>query len=138
MNTATVSENLPEDRFHPDAPCDASQRNQLPRAAPATLDADTPPEHRLMIAIFRDAIRCIEKNRNARDFRGRRLFQQDAQWTLSDDTGWVHAFARVCETLDLEPNAVRSALGLLPTRAPALSGRRVRRPVSTLHPRSLS
>jgi len=67
-----------------------------------------------MIALVRDAIRCIEKYRHARDFRGKRLFAQDSEWMLSNDTTWIYAFARVCETLDLDPDAVRIALGLLP------------------------
>jgi hypothetical protein len=113
MNTSIASDRLPEDRAVPQMAYDATQRTMLLRAEHSSPSSDTPPEHRLMIAMVRDAIRCIEKYRHARDFRGKRLFEQDSQWVLSDDTSWVHAFVRICETLDLEPDAVRSALGLL-------------------------
>ena len=78
-----------------------------------SLHMDIPPERRLMIAILRDAMRCIEKYRNARDFRGKRLYDLEKEWMLSDDTSWLHAFARVCETLGLDPDAVRRSLGVL-------------------------
>ena len=114
MNEASVSESLPEDRSLPEMPCDVSQRTLLLRADHSSPSSDTPPEHRLMIALVRDAIRCIEKYRNARDFRSRRLFDEDSRWLLSDDTSWIYAFVRVCETLDLDPDAVRIALGFDP------------------------
>jgi len=84
------------------------------RAEYPSSQSDTPPEHRLMIALVRDAVRSIEKYRHARDFRGKRLFAQDSDWVLSNDTGWIYAFLRVCETLNLDPDSVRIALGLLP------------------------
>ena len=65
-----------------------------------------------MIALIRDALRCIAKYRYARDKRGKRLFAQETQWVLSDDADWLYAFVRVCESLDLDPNAVRRSLGL--------------------------
>jgi hypothetical protein len=71
------------------------------------------PERRLMVALVRDAIRCIEKYRTARDTRGKRLFAKEAQWMLSDDDDSLYAFVRVCETLDLNPDAVRHSLGLV-------------------------
>ena len=74
------------------------------------------PERRLMVALVRDAIRCIEKYRNARDTRGKRLFAREAQWMLSDDNESFYAFVRVCETLDLNPEAVRDSLGLAALR----------------------
>ncbi|MFN2425261.1 MAG: hypothetical protein ABR587_02295 [Candidatus Binatia bacterium] len=116
MNAA---EHMTEDRSMPDGHYDATQRTLMLRAEHSSVSADTLPEHRLMIALVRDAIRCIDKYRHARDFRGKRLFAQDAEWVLSDDTGWIYAFARVCETLDLDRNSVRIALGLLPARGAA-------------------
>jgi len=74
--------------------------------------SEIPPERRLMVALLRDAMRCIDKYRHARDSHGRRLFEQDAEWILSNDASWVYAFVRVCEALDLDPAAVRRSLGL--------------------------
>lgn len=71
------------------------------------------PERRLMVALFGDAIRCIEKYRNARDTRSKTRLAKELQWVLSDDSQSLFAFVRVCEVLDLDPLAVRRSLGLL-------------------------
>jgi len=76
---------------------------------PSVLDA---PERRLMVALVADAIRCIEKYRNARDSRSRSRYAKEVQWMLSDDKDSIFAFIRVCEILDLDPVAVRDSLGL--------------------------
>lgn len=119
MNTAVAIDNLSEDRAVPEVSYDVTERSQLLRADHSSPGSDTPPEHRLMIALVRDAIRCIEKYRHARDFRGKRLFREDSEWILSDDHTWIYAFTRICETLDLEPGAVRRALGLVPVSGSA-------------------
>ena len=116
MSTASASEQLSRDLSMPyvhDAPYDAFQRTVPLRSEHSTPHSDVPPEHRLMIALLRDALRRVEKYRHARDFRGKRLFAQEAEWILSNDTSWIYAFARVCETLDLDPGAVRRSLGLV-------------------------
>lgn len=71
-----------------------------------------PPEQRLMMALVRDAVQCIEKHRFAQTLHGRRLFARDAEWILSDDKNWLYAFAKICDTLELDADAVRRALGL--------------------------
>ena len=80
-------------------------------------DAETAPEIKLMIAVMRDSLRCLEKYRGKSDPQDRRRFQTEADWVLSDDKNGLYDFARVCESLDLEPGAVRSLLCL--TNAPA-------------------
>jgi hypothetical protein len=71
---------------------------------------DVQPEQRLMIALMRDSIRCIEKYRRARDTVGKRHFAEESRWVLSNDRDWLYAFVRICEVLDLEPDAVRCSL----------------------------
>ena len=50
------------------------------------------PERRLMVALFGDAIRCIEKYRHARDARSRTRPAKELQWVLSDDNQSLFAF----------------------------------------------
>lgn len=70
------------------------------------------PEHELMIAVLQDAIDCVAKNRDAKDHRGRRLFDEATQWFLAEETDWPYSFESICAVLDLDANAVRRALGL--------------------------
>lgn len=122
MPTASLNENLSADRSIPEVPYDVAQRNMSLRSERSTPNVETPPEHRLMIALVRDAMRCIERYRHARDSRGKRLFAQESEWILSDDVDWLYSFARVCETLDLDPDAVRHSLGFgLPSASDASS-----------------
>jgi len=72
------------------------------------------PEHRLMIAVLHDALDCIEKYRCATDTHGRRLFQEAKQWVLADETGWPYSFECICGALDLDSNAVRQRLRVVP------------------------
>jgi hypothetical protein len=76
------------------------------------------PEHRLMMAVLDDAVRCVEKYRRATDFRGRRLFDEGRQWLLARDTHWPYSFERICGVLDLDATAVRHRLRLVPERPP--------------------
>ncbi|HXC50939.1 MAG TPA: hypothetical protein VN634_08650 [Candidatus Limnocylindrales bacterium] len=96
--------------------------------------SDIPPERRLLVALMRDAMRCIDKYRHARDSQGRRRFEQDAEWILSNDASWVYAFVRVCEALDLDPPAVRRSLGLLPGDTDRPAGRAT---IATIAPSAL-
>jgi hypothetical protein len=84
------------------------------------------PEHRLMIAVLQDAIDCVAKHRCARDFPGRRLFDEATRWLLAEETDWLYSFERICAVLDLDANAVRRALGL-PPRQSVLASREVKK-----------
>ncbi len=84
-----------------------------------------------MVALIRDAMRCIEKYRYARDSHGKRLFEQDAEWILSNDASWVYAFVRVCEALDLDPPSVRRSLGLLTGNSDRPAGRATTATIAT-------
>jgi hypothetical protein len=125
MSPASASASLPSDSSMPDLSHDVAQRSTLLRSEQSVPASELLPEQRLMIALVRDALRCIERYRYARDTRGRRLFAQEAQWVLSNDTDWLFAFARVCESLDLDPDAVRRTLRLAGERSePSTSSNR--------------
>jgi hypothetical protein len=75
------------------------------------------PEHGLMIAVLRDAIDCVAKNRHAEDHTGRRLFDEATQWLLAEEADWPYSFECICGVLDLDANAVRRALRLAERQA---------------------
>jgi hypothetical protein len=71
------------------------------------------PEYRLMIAVLEDALKCVTKYRSATDTRGRRLFEEEKQWLVSEETESPYAFACICDVLDLDADTVRRRLGLI-------------------------
>ncbi len=68
------------------------------------------PEHRLMMAVLRDALECLEKYRFATDNRGRRLFREAEKWCLTKEAHWPYSFESICAVLELDSNAVRTRL----------------------------
>ena len=68
------------------------------------------PELRLMAAVLEDAIRTFCRYPGSRRRRGRRLFQETAEWFDSPDTSWTFAFENVCDVLGLEPGWIRGLL----------------------------
>ena len=77
------------------------------------------PEHRLMMAVLDDAVRCVEKYRFPTDPRGRRLFHEAQRWLLAAEPHWPYSFERICAVLDLDANAVRQRLRLAAKPQPA-------------------
>lgn len=107
----------------PESPSNVISRGAMLRNESAATDRETAPEKKLMIAILRDSMRCVERYRGAKNPSGRRCYQREAEWILSDDTSHVHGFVRVCESLDLETEAVRRTFRLGESAA-RLPGRR--------------
>ena len=91
-------------------------------------------EHRLMLAVLRDAIECYQKYAHAREPRGRTLFADAALWIDSSDPEWPFSYENICEALGLDPAYVRRGLSrwrrrnastaLRPARLVSLSDRR--------------
>ena len=71
------------------------------------------PEHRLMIAVFYEALHCLERHRFDTNLEGRRLFREAQDWFLADERDWPYSFECICEVLDLDADAVRECLGVL-------------------------
>jgi hypothetical protein len=71
------------------------------------------PEQRLMIAVLGDAFDCVRKYRSAATPEGRRLFDEAQRWFLGPERKWPYSFERVCDALDLDPNAVRDRVRML-------------------------
>lgn len=67
-------------------------------------------EKALMLAVLEDGIRCFQEHlRNPRS-NPRLLSQQAEQWIRAIDYEWPFSFNNVCETLGIDPAALRSAL----------------------------
>jgi len=60
---------------------------------------------RLMYAILEDAVSVYTSE--VRSSRQSRTFQQTRRWIDSNDRTWVFSFLRICEALDLDPDAIR-------------------------------
>ena len=67
-------------------------------------------EKALMLAVLEDGIRCFQEHlRNPRS-NPRLLSQQAEDWIRAVDYDWPFSFNNVCETLGIDPSALRSAL----------------------------
>lgn len=67
-------------------------------------------EKRLMIAIMKDAVECLEKYRNARSSAGRELYQNALEWIEDQGTGWLFSFNNICGLLGFDPDYMREFL----------------------------
>lgn len=74
------------------------------------------PEHRLMMAVLEDAVRCAfgysAVRRYEHDEHGETEDPKDCalKWFASDAENWPFAFVRICQEFDLDPEAVRIAI----------------------------
>jgi hypothetical protein len=67
-------------------------------------------EKALMLAVLEDGIRCFQEHlRNPRS-NPRLLSQQAEAWIRAIDYDWPFSFVNVCETLGIDPSALRAAL----------------------------
>lgn len=67
-------------------------------------------EKRLMLAVLRDAVICIERYQDARGAHSWPAFRAALSWVLSHDRRWPFSFENICLALDLDPVRLRSAL----------------------------
>src|SRR5437762_13739588 len=67
-------------------------------------------EKALMLAVLEDGIRCFQEHlRNPRS-NPRLLSRQAAEWIRAADYDWPFSFNNICETLGIDPSALRRAL----------------------------
>lgn len=65
---------------------------------------------RLMRAVLTEALEEVRKHRRSRLPSRQELVAETRAWFHSADTSWPFAFASICDTLGLDPDAVRSRL----------------------------
>ena len=67
-------------------------------------------EERLMLAVLKDAIECIERYRHDYGARSRKTYLDALRWVRSHDRTWLFSFENVCLGLGLDPSRLRSVL----------------------------
>jgi len=67
-------------------------------------------EKRLMIAILKDAVECLEKYRGSRTSVGRVSYQSAIEWVEDTDTDWLYSFTNICDLLGFDPHYLREQL----------------------------
>jgi len=84
-------------------------------------------EKRLMIAILKDAVECLEKYRDARSSSGRINYENAIDWVEDSSTDWLFSFTNICDLLGFDPHYMREVLlkrenrYIKPERAPVIS-----------------
>jgi hypothetical protein len=67
-------------------------------------------EKRLMLAILRDAVECLEKYRKTRSSIGMELYQNALEWVEDTSTDWLFSFNNICDLLGFDPDYLREFL----------------------------
>jgi len=64
-------------------------------------------EKRLMLAILKDAVECLEKYRRSRTPIGRELYENALAWVEDRGTDWLFSFSNICDLLGFDPDYLR-------------------------------
>src|SRR3989337_1115251 len=67
-------------------------------------------EKRLMIAILKDAVECLDKYRSARNSAGRSHYENALEWVQDKGTDWLFSFTNICDLLGFDPDYLREVL----------------------------
>ena len=67
-------------------------------------------EKRLMIAILKDAVECLDKYRGARNSAGRSHYENALEWVQDKGTDWLFSFTHICDLLGFDPDYLRAVL----------------------------
>jgi hypothetical protein len=67
-------------------------------------------EQCLMAAILEDAVALYLSPKAPRTSKAFHVLREARRWVRSNDRSWVFSFLRICEVLDLDPNAIRRGL----------------------------
>src|SRR5918996_1447362 len=67
-------------------------------------------EKRLMIAVFKDAVDCLDKYRGARNSVARSHYESAIEWVKDTGTDWLFSFTNICDLLGFDPDYMREVL----------------------------
>ena len=67
-------------------------------------------EKRLMLAVLRDAVECLEKYRGVKMGAPKELYQDALSWIEDRSTEWFFCFNNICDLLELDPDYLREFL----------------------------
>src|SRR5918912_1154360 len=87
---------------------DLSSASQFYGTAP--LSRQLEGEKRLMIAVFKDAVECLEKYRTSRSSSGQSQYQSALEWVRESRKDWLFSFANICDFLGFDPDYLRQVL----------------------------
>lgn len=68
------------------------------------------PEKSLMLAILDDAVHCFKDHVAAQSGRGKRLFDEAAEWFLAWDDDGLFSFENICDVLGMNAAYLRQGL----------------------------
>lgn len=67
-------------------------------------------EKRLMIAVLKDAVECLEKYRGSKNSVGQCQYLSAIEWVEDTDTDWLFSFTNICDLLGFDPEYLREVL----------------------------
>jgi hypothetical protein len=67
-------------------------------------------EKRLMVAILKDAVECLNKYRGARSSLGSSQYHNALEWVEDEGTDWLFSFNNICDLLGFDPGYLRKML----------------------------
>ena len=67
-------------------------------------------EKRLMIAVLKDAVECLEKYRGSRNSVAQCEYLNAIEWVEDTDTDWLFSFTNICDLLGFDPEYLRETL----------------------------
>jgi hypothetical protein len=67
-------------------------------------------EKRLMIAVLKDAVECLDKYRGSRSSLGQCQYLNAIEWVEDTDTDWLFSFTNICDLLGFDPEHMREVL----------------------------
>lgn len=67
-------------------------------------------EKRLMLAILKDAVECLDKYRSTKSGPAKELYQNALDWVEDKGTDWLFSFGNICDLLGFDPDYLRESL----------------------------
>jgi hypothetical protein len=67
-------------------------------------------EKRLMIAVLKDAVECLEKYRGSSNSAARSHYENAIEWVMDNGTDWLFSFTNICDLLGFDPQYLRDVL----------------------------
>jgi hypothetical protein len=67
-------------------------------------------EKRLMIAVLKDAVECLDKYRGACSSSARCNYENAIEWIQDTGTDWLFSFTNICDLLGFDPEYLREVL----------------------------
>lgn len=75
-----------------------------------TLSRNLEGEKKLMLAVLRDAVECLEKYRGSRNGAAKELYENAIYWIEDRRRDWLFSFVNICDFLGFDPDYMRESL----------------------------